>query len=206
MMRKRRNGQPGNARAGESMLMVVVMMLVFFLLGAAVMTAASTASASASARIIERQGYYFTRSMMDTLDDSLQTGELGKALNTAIIADIANHRDEDVRIYTQDKPFTLRFQPTFSGVSNVPLTDLNGQSDGTNDVTISCVGRGYIVWDGDDISEVVFSKLRVTLSYACTYRGITTRMFIQYRYSYQVQNYGKETEAWTKKWDIQSAG
>lgn len=59
------------------MIVAIVLMLVFFVLGLAVLTGASVATASVNARVHYRQAYYFARSTLDVLDDSLRKGELG---------------------------------------------------------------------------------------------------------------------------------
>ncbi len=63
---------------GESMVVAIVLMLVFFILGLAVMTGASVANSSVNSRMRYRQAYYYARSTLDLLDESLQSGELGE--------------------------------------------------------------------------------------------------------------------------------
>lgn len=75
--RGKKNGYRRNTR-GESMVVAVVLMLVFFILGLAVLTGASVASAGVNARVRYRQAYYYARSVLDVLDESLQNGELGE--------------------------------------------------------------------------------------------------------------------------------
>lgn len=59
------------------MIVAIVLMLVFFALGLAVLTGASVAGASVNACVHYRQAYYFARSTLDVLDESLRGGELG---------------------------------------------------------------------------------------------------------------------------------
>lgn len=196
-----------NSRAGESMVLVIVMTLVFFLLGAAVMTAAAAATASASARVVERQGYYYARSMMDTLDASLQKGALGEALESAILADtLSNGTQTDntvTRTYTQVEPFVLRFSPSFS---DAPLTALNGGADGANDVTITGVGKANVVMQDGAANQLVIDLRRLRVEYACSYLHVNVRMHIQYRYSCHRWNIGQTSEGWEIEWKIQEAG
>ncbi|MDO4573362.1 MAG: hypothetical protein Q4C13_08325, partial [Clostridia bacterium] len=65
---------------GESMIAAVVLMLVFFVLGLSVLTGASAASSSVNARAEYRQAYYYARSSLDLLDESLRNGALGEYL------------------------------------------------------------------------------------------------------------------------------
>jgi hypothetical protein len=64
------------------MIVAIVLMLVFFVLGLAVLTGASVTTASVNARIHSRQAYYFARSTLDVLDESLRGGELGDYVRT----------------------------------------------------------------------------------------------------------------------------
>lgn len=193
-MRKR---LPSRARAGESMIMVIVMLLVFFLLGAAVLTAASTAAAGASARVIERQGYYYARSQMDAIDTSLQSGALGKMLIKAALRDCTANGGTSA--YTASKPLTMRFTPSYD---SAPLTELNGTED-KHDVVITCTGT---VQKGNSVTAI---RMRtVDMEFVCTYRGMDTRMHVRYQWSCNVANFNEESNegTWHSDWTVLQVG
>lgn len=194
------------ARAGESMVMVIVMLLVFFILGGSVLTAASSTSAAASARIIERQGYYYARSALDVLDESLRNGELGRAFRSAAMGKLVAAGKDVTAVSFASKENgkatpLLEFTPAFEGA----LSEVG--FDGT--VVIACDGRAAAVQGaGSAITEASIQMRKVDMSFTLLYRGIPTRMHVQYRCTCNVKGYSADTQegTWTSTWNIQQVG
>lgn len=206
MTRAKRTESHTCARAGESMVMVIVMLLVFFVLGGSVLTAASSTSAAASARIVERQGYYYARSMLDVLDESLRNGDLGRAFRGAAINKLVAAGEGVTAVTFSSKQNgkatpLLEFTPTFSGA----LAEIG--FDGP--VTIACDGRAAAVQGtGNAITEASIQMRKVDLSFTLVYRGISTRMHVQYRCTCNVKGYSVRTQegTWSSTWNIQQVG
>lgn len=206
MMRTKRTKPHTRARAGESMVMVIVMLLVFFILGGSVLTAASSTSAAASARIIERQGYYYARSMLAVLDESLRNGELGRAFRSAALSQLVAAGEDAAAVTFSSKhngratPL-LEFTPSFTGA----LAEVG--FDGP--VTIACDGRAVAVQGtGNALKEASIQMRKVDLSFTMVYRGISTRMHVQYRCTCNVKGYSTQTQegTWTNTWSVQQVG
>lgn len=186
-------------RAGESMVFVVVVLMVFFILGGAVLTAASTSTAAASARTVERQSYYYARSVLDVLDESLQSGEIGRAFCAAALERLALSGSDSV-VFENDT--LLEFTPSFDGG---PLSELTFAGP----VTIQCDGRASAVTGvGDEMTEASVKMRRVSLSFALTHQDITTRMYIKYWCTCNVTEYNALTKqgTWSNVWHIQQVG
>lgn len=200
-MRKHRAKPKVRARAGQTMIAVIVMTMVFFILGASVLTAASTATAAASARVVERQGYYYARSLLKVFNESLQRGALGDALLTALLEDATQNggTQADV-VYTAAVPFTMQFAPDFG---EGPLSELTGEGE-AYEVQITCIGRTLI-----RDASVSIRMRAVELEFTLPYKDIDTRMYVRYGFNCYSENYsaqGGEEIAWRKEWTIKQAG
>ena len=188
-------------KRGESMIMVTVMLMVFFILGAAVLTASASASATANARIAERQAYYYGRSMLDVLDESMRTGKLGQSVCDRLMDELVRSDLSSVR-YTADAPLTLTYTPA---VSAEPLTEI-----AFSEVTISCTGKAesQTAATGMRITQASLQLRAVDMRFTLSFRGQSMAMHIQYRCTCNVENYNAaaKTGVWTRNWVVQQVG
>ena len=183
------------------MIMVTVMLMVFLILGGAVLTAAASASATSSARIIERQVYYYGRSMLDVMDESMREGKLGEAVRNRMMEVLINSDSSAVR-FTSDAPLTLTYEPS---VLNEPLSEI-----GFSDVVIAVTGRAESATaaTGTLITQAALQLRTVDMDFSLEYRGQTIAMHIQYRAACNVTDYNavNGTGNWSQSWTIQQVG
>lgn len=166
---------------GESMVFVVVVMLLFFTLGIAVMTAAATTSGSATARLDDRQAYYYGRSMLDTIDDTLRTGGLGNALCNAA-------KDELLAAYNGSGGSVANV--AIDHTAPIPLSvglsaDACFQNTAVQNAQLTYTGYADVLnTDGAAVSEVSVRLQNVELRFDLTYKSrYVTSMRVIYRYS-----------------------
>jgi len=91
-MKKRTGGFCAGRRntRGESMVIAVILMLFFLVIGVSMITAASQSNATINQRVAQRKAYYLARSTLDTLDESLQHGELGAHIRAQAYQQLGN--------------------------------------------------------------------------------------------------------------------
>ena len=194
--------QNGSRRTrGESMIMVTVMLMVFLILGGAVLTASASASATASARVIERQAYYYGRSMLDVLDESMREGKLGEAVRNKLMEELVS-RDVSALRYTGEAPLTLTYTPN---VTAAPLGEIS-----FSQVTIAVTGRAESANEATGllITQASLQLRTVDMDFTVEYRGQSIAMHIQYRATCNVTGYNaaNNTGEWTESWNIQQVG
>lgn len=188
---------------GESMIMVVVMLMVFMILGCAVLTASASATAASSARVSERQAYYYARSMLDVLDESMREGKLGKALCEKIMHELVVRNVNSIHYQAgEGKALKLVYEPE---VEHAPLNEMT-----LSPITITCVGKATSNTPavGELITQATLQLRTVDLSFSVTHQGQTTRMHIQYRATCRVEDYNDaQARKWTQwAWTIQEVG
>ena len=201
-MRETKEKQKSAAKTrGESMILTAVMLMVFVILGGAVLTAAASASATANARIAERQAYYYGRSMLDVLDESMRKGKLGEAVRGRMMSELVASGLSSVH-YGVDAPLTLTYTPA---VGSAQLADIT-----FSDVTISCTGKAEsgTAATGMQITRASLQLRTVDMDFTVTYEKQSVTMHIQYRCTCNVSGYNAGTGAgtWTQNWVIQLVG
>ncbi len=81
------------------MIIALIIMFILLLVGVTVLTAALRATMGTAARRTEdRQLYYYARSVLDTLDETLQHGELGRTLRNSVVQELLASGGEAARL------------------------------------------------------------------------------------------------------------
>lgn len=199
-MRKnvRRTKQTICGNRGESMLIVVVMLMVLLILGVSVLTAAGSTTAAASARIADRQVYYYARSVLDVVDESLcrDNGALGVALvKQAVDALIASGK-------SSVRPYHIQLE-TDDVTTDAPMKGMT-----IDPVTIDCSGWvETVAGKGGTLTKAYVSLRSVLLSVTVSYQEQTYTMRVRYRYSGNAQRKTISDEwSYQGTWSIEQVG
>ena len=78
------------------MIIALIIMFILLLVGVTVLTAASATMGTAARRTEDRQLYYYARSVLDTLDETLQHGELGRTLRNSVVQELLASGGEEL--------------------------------------------------------------------------------------------------------------
>ncbi|MBC8531066.1 hypothetical protein [Gehongia tenuis] len=97
-------GERRKDRRGESMIIALIIMFILLLMGVTVLTAASATMGTAAKRTEDRQLYYYARSVLDTLDETLQHGELGRALRNSVVRELLASGGEEITFSHETAP------------------------------------------------------------------------------------------------------
>ena len=89
---------------GESMIIALIIMFILLLVGVTVLTAASATMGTAARRTEDRQLYYYARSVLDTLDETLQHGELGRTLRNSVVQELLASGGEELAFSHEAAP------------------------------------------------------------------------------------------------------
>lgn len=182
--RKKRNTR------GESMVVAIVLMLVFFVLGLAVLTGSSVANASVNARISYRQTYYYARSALEMLDESLRFGDLGQWVRDSERDALAAHNPSAGGALIESRTHLI---PISFSAANAPegLVFADGGATLSYDVVSQ-----YLTGN-----EPMISLGNVRLSFRIVYAGRTYGASTVYSYR---GFYDAQQGIWDEQWRLRS--
>lgn len=196
----RRNAEEAKRRStrGESMVVAVVLMLVFFILALAVLTGASVANAGVNARIRYRQAYYYARSTLDALDESLVAGALGEAMLNDALDSVHGANGE-----YEAQGLTRRIALSFGENAPAGLTFADGGATISYDVKAIRANQGAGP-EGGMTGTVILTN--VVLTFRADYEGQSYTVRVTYSCSASAARPNDVTEwMWTEsKWRVRS--
>lgn len=170
------------------MILALILLFLFLLIGVSVLTAASASVGTATQRIQDRQTYYYARSVLDTLDETLQHGQLGHKLRDDAVTELMSSGKEEI-----DLRHTL-----------APVVDAPNDECGVTGMTLNYAGKAAVMKrDGEgEITEYSVAIDQLEMAFTVTYRGQEYRM--QAVYSCRMWAVKEEGEwRWDEKWTVQ---
>ncbi len=190
MIKRGKKTNPLGGR-GESMLFAVLLLLVFLSVGVSVMTAGAGTAAAVNARASERQCYFLARSVLDALDTSLQTGDIGKKLREAVRADVLA-QDGAVSV---DQTVALGVSSDFSALSGMTVTEARLALKGAGSVVARDVGGTP--------TQVLVSFDRAELSFTVNWNTKSYNAAVVYSYlGWATHDTVADTWGWNGTWRV----
>lgn len=191
-MKQRTKTRPGSTR-GESMIFAMLLLFVFLSIGVSVMTAAAGAAATVNARAADRQCYYLARSVLDTLDTALQTGQMGAGIRSKVLHDVLADADGGVSLNGEQIPLTVSTADASlagMGVENAKLTLQGAGSALTRDA-------------GGAPTQILVSFDKAELHFAAMWNDKRYEVNVTYSYlGWAKRNSVTGNWEWTDKWSI----
>lgn len=183
-----------NDTRGESLIVVIVLMLVFFTIGATLLTSSSSAYATANERRDNKQTYYYARSTLDTIDESIMNGKLGQAVRTSMLNKLTSSGKDSYTAKDESEPLSV---------------SLSG--DGGSDFTIENATikySGTAVATAKDAAGAATGAMvalqDVTVSFDAAHSGKTYTMSATYSYSGWATKTGANW-GWNEQWSLENA-
>lgn len=174
------------------MLFAIVLLLVFMILGLTVVTRASTSLSAVNRREVSRQTYYYARSTLTVLDESLKQGELGRILRDNTWNNALFSGEDEYKI---ERTLTPDIAVTSSLISDYTVEN----------VEISYEETAVIL--GKDENDIPISGLvsldDVTISFTAVYNNKKYDIRATYAYIGWCDRINDTIWEWNEEWTLQ---